>query len=128
MKGTAVTESEAIVSYAFHSTDMKADCPAYNTFMPNKELKRSVCRVDGLGHPGIVEIGKVHVEPARGEVKGYGAGLASAVLSLGLSFDPDGIPHNRHANVTGWSGDRAADRILAKKIADECALLRYADL
>lgn len=100
-----------------HKTDHKADRPAYNAFMPASNKRRSVYRVDGLSSDAVQQLGKEYVEPKRGPLRGYGAQIAGAFYGQGLEFDPDGMPHERHANVIGWSNLDAKNRLIAENLA-----------
>lgn len=49
---------------------------------------------------------------------------ASAIVDEGLAFDPDGKPHERHANVIGWPAPESKDKLknIQQRIAAAMAL------
>ena len=95
----------------------------YPLFLPFPRTELSVVRVSGLATSEIRAIGVDHVCP---DVKGHACVMATAVLDcLGLSFDANGEPYPRHANVIGWSGIEPKDRLHAKKLADASELVEY---
>jgi hypothetical protein len=116
-----VSADEVIARHFVHDKEMRRgkELPDYTAFMPNKNLRTSVYRCTGLDDATIRAIGVSHVAPLRGALKGHCCKAAQDFLDEGLSFDADGKPHERHANVVGWSDDRAANRIKAKKLADK---------
>jgi hypothetical protein len=96
--------------------------------MPAKNGCKSVYRTQGLSPDEIRDLGRVYVEPMRGPLKGYANQVAQVVFSAGLTVEPDPHPHRRHANICGWSADRAANRIKAEKIAATATIVIYATL
>lgn len=120
-----VATDERITVYLVHSTDFNATRPTYNAFMPAANARKSVYRTSALSHNEVRDLGKIHVEPIRGPLKGYGHQQAVVVFTQGLQFDPDGKPHVRHANIIGWSGIKAKDRITAQKLAESASLTVY---
>lgn len=116
-----VGADEVIARYFVHDSEMRPgkELPDFAAFMPNRNLRTSVYRSTGLEEATIRAIGVSHVAPMRGSLKGHCCKAAQDFLDQGLSFDADGQPHERHANVVGWSTDRAANRIKAKKLADK---------
>lgn len=75
-----------------------------SALMPGKDGKTSIFRVGGLTSAQIVEIGRREVGQLR-TLHGWGAVGASAVLEVGLSFEPNDVPP-RHANIIGWPNDQ----------------------
>lgn len=118
---TQVNADEVIARHFVHDNEMRPGkrLPDYSSFMPNRNLRTSVYRSSGLEEAAIREIGETHVAPMRGPLKGHCCKAAQDFLDEGLSFDADGHPHGRHANVVGWTDDQAANRIKAKKLADK---------
>lgn len=78
----------------------------------NGRLESSVYRTSNLSEPDVWEIcRKYYEELANLTARGRGDGLARHIMTAGLSFDPNGIPHPRHADIIGWRDDgEAADR------------------
>lgn len=76
-------------------------------------LENSVYRTGGLADAEVWEIClRFYERPANLIARGRGDGLATHILAAGLSFDPNGVPHPRHADILGWRDDgEAADRI-----------------
>lgn len=76
-------------------------------------LENSVYRTGGLAEAEVWAIcHKYYEDPAKLLARGRGDGLAKYILAAGLSFDPNGIPHPRHADILGWHDDgEAADRL-----------------
>lgn len=119
--GRTVLDHERISTFIRTSRhiDKKTGCVRPEAFTPrrfNSRLEYSVYRTRGLGEAEVWEIcRKYYEEPANLTARGRGDGLARHVLAAGLSFDPNGVPHPRHADVIGWRDEgEAADRQLAK--------------
>lgn len=55
-------------------------------------------------------------------MKARGSCLAQKVFESSLSFDADGIPHARHANVIGWPMPKHEWKNIQQKIADAMTL------
>jgi hypothetical protein len=126
MEGS-VQAAERLSCFLVHSTDFKLSQgrPTYSAYMPASNGRKSVYRTQGLSSDEIREIGRICVEPMRGPLKGYADQAARVVLDVGLTLDPDRRPHPRHANICGWSADRAANRIKAEKIAATATIFIY---
>lgn len=94
-------------------------------FMPPSDLKLSVFRTDGLSEEQIWEIGEKRVIQAMSQAKTlYGRAdiKVASVLEVNLSVDPDNVPE-RHANIIGWSADKARRQSLAQELAAESNLI-----
>lgn len=80
----------------------------YQQLMPRPNpktgrLETSVCRSASLTDEQLWGICGTHFDaPPQRQAIGRGVGPASAVLNVGLSIDPDGVPYPEHANVIGW--------------------------
>jgi hypothetical protein len=96
----------------------------YNAFMPPRNAQMSVYRTILLSDEEVWQIGNAFVATADKPVIARADLSASVYFSNALTFDPDGIPHPRHANVVGWPGDETLQRLLAVQLA-EAALLLY---
>ena len=71
--------------------------------MINGRLETSVHRTSGLDRLGNWNLIQSTFESGgknRAVARAYGP--AKAILNAGLTFDADGKPHPRHANVIGW--------------------------
>jgi hypothetical protein len=93
--------------------------------MPDSKREKSVYRTDDLTAEQILAIGREFVESADRSIKAAAHVSAGVIFGVGLTVESATEPHPRHANIRGYSGDRPADRILAKKIADGAALVAY---
>lgn len=94
---------------------------AYNLFMPPPDMQVSVVRATGIDAAAVRAIGEAHVSMS---LKGHATFPADVALTRGLTFDPDAVPHARHANLIGW-GDDALNRLHARAIAEASSLLEY---
>lgn len=66
-------------------------------------LETSVYRTTELSDVELWQICETYYEKlANLTAKGRGDGSAQSVLDAGLSFDPNGVPHPRHADIVGW--------------------------
>ncbi len=88
--------------------------------------KTSVYRTEGLSDVEVWTLGSEHVTKAHSDnlpVLARADLLVSQVLSLDLSFDPDGIPHPRHANIVNWPDSQEARQMKAVFLAKSAQLL-----
>ncbi|MDY7000562.1 MAG: hypothetical protein SVS15_02120 [Thermodesulfobacteriota bacterium] len=86
-------------------------------FMPARDLKLSVYRVEGLTDQELWEIGENSVaQPSGRTLHGSAEILASRVLEKDLNIDPDDIPP-RHANVIGWPQEKHEQKSVAQELA-----------
>ena len=86
-------------------------------FMPARDLKLSVYRVEGLTEQKLWEIGEKNVaKPSGRTLRGSAKIKTSWVLEKGLAVDPDNIPP-RHANITGWSQEKSRQKSIAQEFA-----------
>ncbi len=78
-------------------------------FQPNRALKLSVFRIDGLRCGEIRDLGLdvVQKHPNAHRLHGWGEISESAVADTGLQVEHDDVPP-RHANIVGWPSDRGA--------------------
>lgn len=82
----------------------------------------SVYRASGVTSAGLWAICAEHVDNHATQMKARGTAEAVAFLEKNLSFDADGNPHPRHANVIGWPEEKHARKNLAREIADRMTL------
>ncbi|MBE7418097.1 MAG: hypothetical protein HS128_10160 [Ideonella sp.] len=90
-------------------------------FLPLPHMELSVARTLGMNDAQIRQLGQYAPAPP----KGYATVEAAVVLQEGLAFDANGEPYPQHADVIGWSGDQAKDRVIAKVLADASTLVDY---
>jgi hypothetical protein len=109
-----VAETESVTRFLFHSSqfakmERRVRAPAIASLRHpgTGRLELSVYRADGATASELWGICEVHVDnKATARVaKARGTCLAGTFSDEGFSFDPDGIPHPRHANVIGWRDD-----------------------
>jgi len=110
-----------------HSSDYTASTerPRYSAYMPPANGRKSVYRTDMLSEAAIRAIADEFVVPHRGQAKGHAHQSAAIVMAQGLAFDPDGVPHPRHANIVGWTSERAKNRLKAENIAASATAVLY---
>jgi hypothetical protein len=87
-------------------------------------LETSVYRVDSLPEPDVWAICAAHVDntAAARIMKARATCDAGLVLAQGLTFDPDGQPHPRHANIVGWPSTKNEQKNLQQRIVAEMKL------
>ena len=99
--------------------------PHFSAFLPRlPDGDISVYRTAGLGVSEISDIGVQYVASAEAPLNGSCDLLAAAFFDQALRIESVPIPHERHANVTGWTVD-ARNRIVARKLADKATLTVY---
>ncbi len=91
-------------------------------FMPNKNMRTSVFCIRELEDTQIWGLANEHVIPilqkpliGRADIK------VSDATDIGLDVVPSDNPA-RHANITGWPGERSKRKLLALKLAAKAAL------
>lgn len=85
----------------------------YSAFLPNSNGRTSVYRTEALSEDEIWQLAATFVAPEIGDVAARGDVSSEVLPSLGLSLDPDGVPHPRHANIIGWPGAKEAQKVKA---------------
>lgn len=120
-----VAEHERITRYINEKKKIrpKEGKARYNAFMPPRTLRMSVCRTDGLDGAEVWQIADEFVATAEKPVIARADLEAREYLSRRLSFDPDGIPHLRHANVIGWSDEQSLQQLIALELAEAAVLV-----
>lgn len=92
----------------------------YNAFMPSVRTNDvSVYRILGLSDEEIFAIGRSFVAtPMEKKLLGRADIVAECVYTNGLTVEPDTMPHERHANIRGWSAsDSQKNRMIALELA-----------
>lgn len=118
---TDVLPEETITQYVVDKSQMTGHGkPKAAAFMP-KDGKKSTYRIShpDLAEPEIWQIGQDYVAtPQNKTLRGRADLKASVVYGEKLSFDPNGVPHPRHANIIGWPANNTdAQELIAIKLA-----------
>jgi hypothetical protein len=74
----------------------------------------------------IVDLGARYVARPELSLKGHCSLTAQDLFVEGLDVVSAPNPHERHANVCGWTSD-PKNRIIARKLADKASLVAYGD-
>ena len=123
----AVDPSEPITRFLRNSNHMRPSLgrPHFSGFLPRDPAGEiSVYRSIGLDDPAIRSPGADYVAKPDAPLKGYCILVADGFYREGLTILPDTTAHERHANVSGWTGE-PRNRIVAKKLADAAVLICY---
>ena len=92
--------------------------------LPGGEI--SVYRTLGLAQPDVIDMGARFVGRPELPLRGHCSLEAQDLFVEGLDVVSAPNPHERHANVSGWTAD-PKNRIIAKKLADKATLVAYED-
>jgi hypothetical protein len=125
VRSVPVAATETVAVFLKNRSEHSQIRAKYGPFMPNKNGRRSVYRVDGLEPDQVRQLGVDYVEPHRGQLRGYATQVAATFYGQGLDFEPDGVPHERHANVVKWTGVDHKDRLIAQHLAEGSMLRLY---
>lgn len=99
--------------------------PHFSAFLPRwPDGAISVYRTTGLSASSIADLGARYVASAEAPLKGCCGLVAAAFFAEALSIESAPNPHERHANVKGWTVE-ARNRIVAKKLADKASLMVF---
>ena len=96
--------------------------PPPNPAAAHPRYETSVYRADGTASAELWRICAAHIDQPEVAMKARGTVEAAVFLDAQLTFDPDGKPHPRHANVIGWPEDKHARKNLAREIANKMTL------
>lgn len=121
-----VDAGEEITRFLVHSGEFKPGQKRvdYSAFMPDKKREKSVYRTNGLSAEQVRNLGHEFVESPNRLIKGEARVVASVIFNAGLNIEAAPEVHRRHANIRGYTGS-PADRITARKIAEEASLVVY---
>ena len=122
-----VNPGEEITRFLRNTSHLRlgAGRPHFSAFMPRlQEGDISVYRTQGMTKPDIADLGARYVGRPDLPLKGHCSLAAQEIFMEGLDIVPAPDPHERHANVCGWSVD-PKNRIIAKKLADKAILVVY---
>lgn len=99
--------------------------PHFAAFLPRlPEGEISVYRTLGLAQVDAISLGARFVGTPDLPLRGHCHLAALDFYAEGLNVVPAPNPHERHANVCGWTAD-PKNRIIAKKLADKATLVAY---
>jgi hypothetical protein len=88
----------------------------------------SVYRTEDCPLAELRAIYQQHVEPGWPGAVGSARFPAEAAYEQGLGFDPDGVPHTRHASIVNWPLDpdrKERLRDIQQSLADASAFVRF---
>ncbi|MBI3581542.1 MAG: hypothetical protein HY098_05630 [Nitrospinae bacterium] len=99
-----VLPKECVSHFIFEKSHIFPDgTPKPAAFRPWKKTGNiSIYRVNNLFDREIWGIAEKYIDSDRRKVIARVDLLAFHYYQLNLKFEPDGIPHPRHANVIGW--------------------------
>ena len=122
---TPIAEGERITRYITEKGKVRPSTgkPGYNAFMPPSNLRLSVYRTEEMTDAEIWQVGDDFVGRAEKPVLAKADLPARAYLSHQLTFDLDGTPHSRHANVVGWSIEHSLQKMIALQLAEASVLV-----
>lgn len=124
-KMPAMSEDETISRFIFQKTHFAATkgVVKYGAFMPEpNNVEVSVYRTTGVSRRKKWALCFLFVEPfTKRRAKACADVKAKVVLQNTLSFNADGKPQRRHANIVGWSHENSHRMSCAKAIAEKKA-------
>lgn len=122
-----VEPSERITRYLRNSGHLRPGLgrPHFSAYLPQVENGDiSVYRTSGLVTAEIRALGVDHVEQPGTPLKGHCDLQATEFFAEALNIVSAPNPHERHANVTGWT-IAPRNRVIARKLADKATLTVY---
>lgn len=123
----AVDPKESITRYLRNSSHLRPahGRPHFSAYMPRgPEGDISVYRTTGMAPVDVAALGSQFVGKPESPLKGHCDLAAGEFFCEGLNIESVPIPHERHANVKGWTSD-PKNRIVARKLADKAKLTLY---
>jgi len=113
--------SETLARFVLYSNRVRADGTLKpDLFIPHPYPDLSVTRHIGLSGPSIWQIGRMIAQSGRKPLYGRGDLEASAFVDHKLIVVADNPPdpaNPNHANIRGWPGEKASQKILAQQIS-----------
>jgi len=98
-----------------------------SAFSPSKKTNNcSAYRTKGLDEPEIWDIALKFVTEKRddkAEVLARADIQANVYKGLGLSLNPDGIPHPRHVNILGWASEESRYLMIRTELSNKAILV-----
>lgn len=103
--------------------------PKEQAFLPPEKTgpayESSICLTAGLDAGGVWDLGRKHVEPARGlPILARADFHSTDVEEVGLSVEHNRKPFFRHANIVAWPENKAKRKLLAQAMARRARLER----
>ena len=123
-----VDNSEKIGRFIFSSDHFSSvsNRVKYGAFLPAKDNKASVFRIDGYTEKEISELDKQFVSGKRndGKVSKARADIfAIEVRKSQLDVISEPTPHKDHANIEGHASDKSAQKLKAIELANRATLI-----
>lgn len=94
-------------------------------FMPARDLRLSIFRIDGLTLEELWEIGQrevINAMPIKKQLYGVADIKAREIQEVELEVECDNRPP-RHANIIGWPTEKDKQKIIALELAAESNLI-----
>ncbi len=128
-----VDDSEKIGRFIFYSDHFSSvnNTVKYAAFLPARDNKASVYRIDGYTEDLIDELDKEFISGKRtdGKIsKGRADLLARQVRLSQLDVIAEPTPHKDHANIEGYFSDKSANKLKAIELARHATLVLHENL
>jgi hypothetical protein len=123
----AINRREPITRYLRNSSDMRPGLgrPHFKAYLPRlPDGHISVYRTIDMASADIAALGAQYVGKPESPLKGHCDLIAGEFFDRELNIESDPTPHERHANVHGWTSE-PRNRIVARKLADKAQLTVY---
>jgi hypothetical protein len=112
-----VSDSELLARFVLFSGWFRANGTVkQDAFIPPPNLQLSVTRHTGLSESELWDIGLAVAEARPARFYGRADLLADSARNSRLKVESTPTPKN-HANITGWPGDKPAQKIIALELA-----------
>jgi hypothetical protein len=123
-----IAQQETLTRFIFSARhfDSKKNVIDSAAFLPPKDGKQSIYRIDGCSDTKIWWLGDCYVTRKRKDRKkalARGDFPTSLPLGLGLTVTTVRKPHPRHAHIEGWPAGKALQKINAIQLADNARLV-----
>ena len=115
-----LAEGDRITRYINEKGKLRREGAAagYNAFMPPRNLRLSVYHTETLDEPEVEQIADDFVSTPDRPVLAKADLAVRIYSSAGLRIEIDGVPHPRHGNALGWSGQHALQKVVALQLAE----------
>ena len=123
-----VDDSEKIGRFIFSSDFFSSvnNRVKQGAFLPAKDNKASVYRVNGYSEKEISELDKQFVSGKRTDGKTSKARadlFAAQIRQSQLNVVSEPTPHKDHANIEGYASDKSAQKLKAIELANHAVLI-----